>query len=94
MTALVLDPGQATLWWIALAVGAVVVGVVIALLTLLSRLLTGVGSSVAALEEVAGRIDGAAPGDDLPAAAASLRELGTEIKLQDELLGQWTQRSR
>lgn len=93
MTALVLDSGQATLWWIALAVGAVVVGVVIALLTLLSRLLTGVGSSVAALEEVAGRIDGAAPGD-LPAAAASLRELGTEIKLQDELLGQWTQRSR
>lgn len=77
---------QATLWWIALAIGLVVVAVVIALLTMLSRLLSDVASGVASLLEVAEGIERIAPGNDLPATAAGLRELGAEIRLQDDLL--------
>jgi len=94
VTALALGPGQAALWWIALAVGLVVVAVVIALLTLLSRLLSDIVSSVGSLNEVAEGLGPEAAGDDLAATAASLRELRTEIKFQEELLARWTQHSK
>lgn len=90
VTVLALTSTQATLWWIALAIGLVVVATVIALLTFLSRLLSDVASGVAAIEEIAQGIDRIAPGDDLPAMAAGLRELGAEIKLQDDLLTRLT----
>lgn len=101
MTVLALNPAgatmltsnQATLWWIALVIGIVVVLVVVALLTFLSRLLNDAVSGVATLQEIAERVDRETPGDDLPATAANLRELRTEIKLQDDLLARWTQRS-
>jgi hypothetical protein len=91
--ATVLSSEQATFWWIALVIGLVVVAVVIVLLTLLSRLLNDVVTGVAALQEIAEGVERDTPGDDLPATAASLRELHTEIKLQDDMLGRWTQRS-
>ncbi|MCA1702212.1 MAG: hypothetical protein LC808_02645 [Actinobacteria bacterium] len=81
---------QATLWWIALAIGLVVVATVVVLLTFLSRLLSDIASGVASLEEIAEGIEQIAPGDDLPATAAGLRELGAEIKLQDDLLTRLT----
>lgn len=91
--ATVLNTGQATLWWIALAIGLVVVGVVIALLTFLSRLLNDAVSGVASLEEIAEGVERDTPGGDLPATAASLRELHSEIQLQNDLLGRWTRPS-
>jgi predicted signal transduction protein with EAL and GGDEF domain len=92
VTLLGLTTDQATLWWIALAIGLVVVAVVIVLLTLLSRFLSDVASGVAALQDVAEQIERVAPSDDLPATAASLRELGAEIQLQDDLLTRLTRR--
>lgn len=94
MSLLALDTGEVTLWWVALAVGAVVVAVVIVLLALLSRLLSDVGSSVASLDEIAGQLEQETQADALPATATSLRDLSTEIKLHDDLLARWAQRSR
>ena len=94
MSVLALDTGEVTLWWIALALGAVVLAVVIVLLTLLSRLLGDVGSSVASLDEIAGRLERETPADALTTTATSLRDLRTEIKLHDDLLARWAQRSR
>ena len=82
----VLDPAEAMFWWVALAVGAVVVAVVVVLFTFLSRLLHDIGHGVAALEQVAERLEhGAAPGA-LKATASVLQDIRDEIRLHDERL--------
>lgn len=81
-----LDPGQATLWWIALAVGAVVIGVVIVLFALLSRLLSDISSGVATLDTMAERVEGGSASGDLRATASVLRDIRDEIRVHDDLL--------
>lgn len=86
MSLLALNPGQATLWWIALAIGAVVVAVVIVLFLFLSRLLHDIGSGMAAIDEMANRLERSTVTDDLRATALTLRELRDEIRVHDDLL--------
>lgn len=81
-----LDPGQATLWWIALAVGAVVIGVVIVLFALLSRLLSDIRFGVSALDAMAERIETTSASSDLRATASVLRDIRDEIRVHDDLL--------
>ncbi len=81
-----LDPSQATFWWIALAVGAVVVGVVVVLLALLSRLLNDIRFGVAALDAMAERIEHGTAAGDLRATASVLRDIRDEIRVHDDLL--------
>ncbi len=86
MIALTLGPGEVALWWIALAVGVVVLGVVVALLTLLSRLLRDVAFGVASLGEMADRLEQASAAGDLGRTAFVLSELREEIRVHDERL--------
>lgn len=86
MIALTLGPGETALWWIALAVGVVVIGVVVALFTLLSRLLADMSFGVASLGEMAERLERASAGGDLERTASLLRELREEIRVHDERL--------
>lgn len=86
MTLLTLNPAQSTLWWIALAIGAVVVAVVIVLFLFLSRLLADIGDGVAAIDEVAERLRRGSATGELRATASTLRELREEIRIHDDLL--------
>lgn len=81
-----LDPDQATLWWIALAVGAVVIGVVIVLFAMLSRLLSDISSGVATLDAMAERVESGSASGDLRATASVLRDIRDEIRVHDDLL--------
>jgi hypothetical protein len=81
-----LNPAQATLWWIALALGAVVVAVVVALFLFLSRLLHDIGFGLAAIDEMAERVERGSATSDLRATASTLRELREEIRVHDDLL--------
>ena len=81
-----LDPGQTTLWWIALAIGAVVIGVVIVLFALLSRLLSDISLGVSALDTMAERIELSSGAGDLRATASVLRDIRDELRVHDDLL--------
>lgn len=56
MTLAQLHPSEETLWWIALGIGAVVVAVVIALLSLLVRLVSHIDKGVAETWETATQV--------------------------------------
>lgn len=86
MSLLALNSGQATLWWIALVIGAVVVAVVIVLFLFLSRLLSDIGDGVAAIDEMAERLRRGSGTGELRATASTLRELREEIRIHDDLL--------
>lgn len=86
MTGVMLDPGQATMWWIALAVGAVVVATVVVLFLFLSRLLTDIRSGVEVLEQMAERVEQDSSSGDLRETAAVLRDIRDEIRVHDDLL--------
>ncbi len=82
-----LDTGQYTLWWIALAIGAVVVAVVVVLFTFLSRLLHDIRVGVEALDDVAERMEsGTSATGDLRATASVLRDIRDELRVHDDLL--------
>ncbi len=85
MSLLALNPGQATLWWIALAIGAVVVAVVIVLFLFLSRLLHDIRVGVMELDDVAERIETGTAAGDLRATASVLRDIRDEIRVHDDL---------
>ena len=86
MILMMLDTGQYTLWWIALAIGLVVVLVVVVLFTFLSRLLHDIRVGVEALDEVAERMESGTATDDLRATASVLRDIRDEIRVHDDLL--------
>lgn len=86
MILVMLDTGQYTLWWIALAIGLVVVLVVVLLFTFLSRLLHDIRVGVTALNEVAGRIESVSAAGDLRETATILRDIRDEIRVHDDLL--------
>ncbi len=86
MNLLALNPEQAVLWWVALAIGAVVVAVVIVLFLFLSRLLRDIHFGVAAMGEMAERVERGSATGDLRATAMTLREIREEIRIHDDLL--------
>ncbi len=86
MILVMLDQSQYTLWWIALAIGAVVVAVVVVLFTFLSRLLRDIRVGVEALDEVAERMESGTATGDLRATASVLRDIRDEIRVHDDLL--------
>ncbi len=86
MILVMLDQSQYTLWWIALAIGAVVVAVVVVLFTFLSRLLHDIRVGVEALDEVAERMESGTASGDLRATASVLRDIRDEIRVHDDLL--------
>ncbi len=81
-----LDTGQYTLWWIALAIGAVVVAVVVVLFTFLSRLLHDIRVGVEALDDAAERMESGTATGDLRATASVLRDIRDELRVHDDLL--------
>ena len=81
-----LDTGQYTLWWIALAIGAVVVAVVVVLFTFLSRLLHDIRVGVEALDDAAERMESSTATGDLRATASVLRDIRDELRVHDDLL--------
>jgi hypothetical protein len=83
---LALNPEQAVLWWVALAIGAVVVAVVIVLFLFLSRLLHDIRFGVAAMGEMAEQVQRGSATGDLRATAMTLREIREEIRIHDDLL--------
>lgn len=76
-----------TFWMIALGMGAVVVLVVIALLTLLLRVVRDIDSGVVALVDTATQVAGdTAAIMELPKTAGVLREIRDEAVVHDEFL--------
>jgi hypothetical protein len=74
-------------WLVALGMGAVVLLVVIALLTLLLRLVRDIDSGVESLTATAGEVAGnTAAIMELPKTAAVVRDIREEALLHDEFL--------
>lgn len=86
MTLVMLDQSQVTLWWIALAIGFVVVAVVVVLFTFLSRLLHDIRVGVMELDDIAERIETGTAAGDLRATASVLRDIRDEIRVHDDIL--------
>ncbi len=86
MILVMLDQSQVTLWWIALAIGFVVVAVVVVLFTFLSRLLHDIRVGVMELDDVAERIETGTAAGDLRATASVLRDIRDEIRVHDDIL--------
>jgi len=86
MILVMLDPSQVTLWWIALAIGFVVVAVVVVLFTFLSRLLHDIRVGVMELDDIAERIESGTAAGDLRATASVLRDIRDEIRVHDDIL--------
>lgn len=82
---------EITMWKVALGIGAVVIVVVIALLTLLLRIVQDIDGNVFGVWEMAKRLAAnTATTWQLHGTAASLQELKQEALLHDELLARKT----
>lgn len=79
---------ELTMWYIALGIGAVVIAVVIALLTLLLKIVQEIDMNVFGVWEMAKRLAAnTATTWQLNKTAAVLEEVKREALLHDELLG-------
>lgn len=84
-----LGPNQFTMWWITVGIGLVVILVVIALLSLLLKIVKDIDTGVEELWNMATRLAAnTATTWQLTNAAQSLEKLRDELMEHDRLLGQ------